>query len=232
MSLKLNTKYLEGFVSEHEYEGMAAQVTAAHNTLVNRNGLGNDFLGWVTLPEDYDKEEFARIKAAAARIKEKCDVLIVIGIGGSYLGARAAIELLKSPFYNNFKKDTPDIYFVGNNISSAYLNEVLSICEGRDICVNVISKSGTTTEPALAFRISRSFLKISMARKRLRQEFSLQLTRLRALLSSFLTKRAMRHSLFLMTLAEDFQFSQQLAFSLSQQQAVISTSSWLAQERV
>ena len=83
MSLKLNTKYLEGFVSEHEYEGMAAQVTAAHNTLVNRNGLGNDFLGWVTLPEDYDKEEFARIKAAAARIKEKCDVLIVIGSGGS-----------------------------------------------------------------------------------------------------------------------------------------------------
>ena len=117
MSLKLNTKYLEGFVSEHEYEGMAAQVTAAHNTLVNRNGLGNDFLGWVTLPEDYDKEEFARIKAAAARIKEKCDVLIVIGIGGSYLGARAAIELLKSPFYNNLKKDTPDSYIVGNNIS-------------------------------------------------------------------------------------------------------------------
>ena len=158
MSLKLNTKYLEGFVSEHEYEGMAAQVTAAHNTLVNRNGLGNDFLGWVTLPEDYDKEEFARIKAAAARIKEKCDVLIVIGIGGSYLGARAAIELLKSPFYNNLKKDTPDIYFVGNNISSAYLNEVLSICEGRDICVNVISKSGTTTEPALAFRIFKKLL--------------------------------------------------------------------------
>ena len=137
---------------------MAAQVTAAHNTLVSRNGLGNDFLGWVTLPEDYDKEEFARIKAAAARIKEKCDVLIVIGIGGSYLGARAAIELLKSPFYNNLKKDTPDIYFVGNNISSAYLNEVLSICEGRDICVNVISKSGTTTEPALAFRIFKKLL--------------------------------------------------------------------------
>lgn len=194
MSLKLNTKYLEGFVSEHEYEGVAAQVTAAHNTLVNRNGLGNDFLGWVTLPEDYDKEEFARIKAAAARIKEKCDVLIVIGIGGSYLGARAAIELLKSPFYNNLKKDTPDIYFVGNNISSAYLNEVLSICEGRDICVNVISKSGTTTEPALASESSRNFLKISMARKRLKQEFSLQQTRLRVLLSSFLTRRAMRHS--------------------------------------
>lgn len=232
MSLKLNTKYLEGFVSEHEYEGMAAQVTAAHNTLVNRNGLGNDFLGWVTLPEDYDKEEFARIKAAAARIKEKCDVLIVIGIGGSYLGARAAIELLKSPFYNNLKKDTPDIYFVGNNISSAYLNEVLSICEGRDICVNVISKSGTTTEPALAFRIFKKLLEDKYGKEEAKTRILPQQTRLRVLLSSFLTKRAMRHSLFLMTLAEDFQFSQQLVFSLSQQQAVISTSSWLAQERV
>lgn len=232
MSLKLNTKYLEGFVSEHEYEGMAAQVTAAHNTLVNRNGLGNDFLGWVTLPEDYDKEEFARIKAAAARIKEKCDVLIVIGIGGSYLGARAAIELLKSPFYNNLKKDTPDIYFVGNNISSAYLNEVLSICEGRDICVNVISKSGTTTEPALAFRIFKKLLEDKYGKEEAKTRILPQQTRLRVLLSSFLMKRATRHSLFLMTLAEDFQFSQQLAFSLSQQQAVISTSSWLAQERV
>lgn len=204
MSLKLNTKYLEGFVSEHEYEGMAAQVTAAHNTLVNRNGLGNDFLGWVTLPEDYDKEEFARIKAAAARIKEKCDVLIVIGIGGSYLGARAAIELLKSPFYNNLKKDTPDIYFVGNNISSAYLNEVLSICEGRDICVNVISKSGTTTEPALAFRIFKKLLEDKYGKEEAKTRILPQQTRLRVPSSSFLTKRAMRHSLFLMTLAEDF----------------------------
>ena len=114
MSLKLNTKYLEGFVSEHEYEGMAAQVTAAHNTLVSRNGLGSDFLGWVTLPEDYDKEEFARIKAAAARIKEKCDVLIVIGIGGSYLGARAAIEavdrlrdILRENGYENVRRFAP-----------------------------------------------------------------------------------------------------------------------------
>ena len=137
------------------------------------------FIGWVTLPEDYDKEEFARIKAAAARIKEKCDVLIVIGIGGSYLGARAAIELLKSPFYNNLKKDTPDIYFVGNNISSAYLNEVLSICEGRDICVNVISSRAQQLSLHLLSEFSRSFLKISMARKRLKQEFLPQQTRLR-----------------------------------------------------
>ena len=113
-------------------------VSAAHKTLESRSGLGNDFLGWVNLPEDYDKDEFERIKKAAQRIQEKADVLIVIGIGGSYLGARAAIELLKSPFYNNLKKDTPDIYFVGNNISPTYLNEILSICEGKDICVNVI----------------------------------------------------------------------------------------------
>lgn len=158
MSIKLNTNYLKSFVSEHEMEGMKSQITAAHETLTSRSGLGNDFLGWIDLPVDYDKAEFGRIKAAAERIKEKADVLIVIGIGGSYLGARAAIELLKSPFYNNLKKDTPDIYFVGNNISPTYLNEILSICEGRDICVNVISKSGTTTEPALAFRIFKKLL--------------------------------------------------------------------------
>ena len=158
MAIKLNAKYLESFVQPYELDGIAPLVTAAHNTLDSRNGLGNDFLGWVDLPENYDKEEFQRIKAAAQRIKEKADVLIVIGIGGSYLGARAAIELLKSPFYNNLKKDTPDIYFVGNNISPTYLNEVLSICEGKDICVNVISKSGTTTEPALAFRVFKKLV--------------------------------------------------------------------------
>ncbi|MBR0529940.1 MAG: glucose-6-phosphate isomerase [Ruminococcus sp.] len=158
MSLTLRTKYLEGFVADHEFDAIAPAVTAAHNTLAAKNGPGNDFLGWGELPTNYDKEEFARIKAAAEKIKAKADVLIVIGIGGSYLGARAAIELLKSPFYNNLKKDTPDIYFVGNNISATYLNEVLSICEGRDICVNVISKSGTTTEPALAFRVFKKLL--------------------------------------------------------------------------
>lgn len=158
MSVKLVTKYADKFVAPHELEAVKVQVSAAHNTLVTKSGLGNDFLGWVDLPVDYDKEEFARIKAAAERIKEKADILIVIGIGGSYLGARAAIELLRSPYYNNLKKDTPDIYFVGNNISSTYLNEILSICEGKDICVNVISKSGTTTEPALAFRIFKKLV--------------------------------------------------------------------------
>lgn len=158
MAIKLNSKYLKSFIAEHEIEAMKAQITDAHNTIENRNGLGNDFLGWVDLPENYDKDEFERIKAAAERIKEKADILIVIGIGGSYLGARAAIELLKSPFYNNLKKDTPDIYFVGNNINPTYLQEILSICEGKDICVNVISKSGTTTEPALAFRIFKKLV--------------------------------------------------------------------------
>jgi len=158
MSMKLNSKYVEKFIQSHELEGMNPQITAAHNTLKNATGLGNDFLGWVNLPTDYDKAEFERIKAAAQRIKEKADILIVIGIGGSYLGARAAIELLKSPFYNNLKKDTPDIYFVGNNISPTYLNEILAICEGREIAVNIISKSGTTTEPALAFRIFKNLL--------------------------------------------------------------------------
>ena len=158
MGLKLNTKYLKDFVSDHEIDGIKTQVYDAAKTLHSKTGLGNDFLGWLTLPTDYDKEEFARIKKAAEKIKKNTDVFIVIGIGGSYLGARAAIELLTSPFYNNLKKDTPDIYYVGNNISATYLNEILSICEGKDVSVNIISKSGTTTEPALAFRVFRELL--------------------------------------------------------------------------
>ncbi|HRU96407.1 MAG TPA: glucose-6-phosphate isomerase [Ruminococcus sp.] len=158
MSLKLNTKYLSDFVNPDELAGIKAQVEAAADTLHNKSGLGNDFLGWVELPTNYDKEEFARIKAAAEKIKKNSDILIVIGIGGSYLGARAAIELLKSPLYNNMKKDTPDIYYVGNSINPTYLNEVIALCEGKDFSVNVISKSGTTTEPALAFRIFKKMV--------------------------------------------------------------------------
>ncbi len=158
MSVRLKTDYLANFVESHEVDAMKHLVAAAHETLKNKTGLGNDFLGWVNLPTDYDKDEFRRIQEAAKRIQKKCDILVVIGIGGSYLGARSAIELLKSPFYNNLKKDTPDIYFVGNNISPTYLSEVLSICEGKDLCVNIISKSGTTTEPALAFRIFKELL--------------------------------------------------------------------------
>ena len=158
MSLKLNTKYLEKFIAPHEMEGAKAQAMLAAQTLESKNGQGSDFLGWTTLPTDYDKKEFARIKAAAEKIKKNSDVLIVIGIGGSYLGARAVIEFLKSPLYNNLKKDTPDIYYVGNSISPTHLSEVISICEGKDVSVNIISKSGTTTEPALAFRIFKKML--------------------------------------------------------------------------
>ena len=158
MALKLNDNYVKKFVSEEELSGLAPAVQLADQILHDKNGLGNDFLGWIDLPENYDKAEFARIKKAAKKIQGQSDVLVVIGIGGSYLGARAVVELLKSPFYNNLKKDTPDIYFVGNNLNPTYLNEVLSLCEGRDISVNVISKSGTTTEPALAFRVFRELL--------------------------------------------------------------------------
>ncbi len=158
MTVRLNSKYVENFVAPHELDGIRPQVESAVGLLHNKTGLGNDFLGWLDLPTNYDKEEFERIKRAAKKIQSDSDVLIVIGIGGSYLGARAAIEFLKSPFYNNLKKDTPDIYFVGNNISSTYLNEIISICEGKDFSVNVISKSGTTTEPALAFRVFRELV--------------------------------------------------------------------------
>ena len=158
MTLKLNTNYLGSFVNQDELTGIKAQVETAAKMLHEKSGLGNDFLGWVDLPTNYDKEEFARIKAAAEKIQKNSQVLIVIGIGGSYLGARAAIEFLKSPFYNNMKKDTPDIYYVGNNINPTYLNEIISLCEGKDFSVNVISKSGTTTEPALAFRVFKKLV--------------------------------------------------------------------------
>ena len=158
MSLKLRTDFLSGFVSKHEIEYMQPAAAVAYDLLKSGKGPGNDFHGWVDLPVNYDKEEFARIKIAAEKIKKNSDILVVIGIGGSYLGARAAIEFVKSPLYNNLSKDTPDIYFAGNNISPTALTELLSICEGKDIAVNVISKSGTTTEPAIAFRVFKSLL--------------------------------------------------------------------------
>ena len=158
MSVKLNENYVKGFISDAEVNNIQPMITTAHNLLRAQNGPGNDFLGWVTLPFDYDKAEFEAIKASAEKIKKNCDVFIVIGIGGSYLGARAAIEFVKSPVYNNMKKDTPDIYFSGCNISAEALSELLAICEGKDVCINVISKSGTTTEPAVAFRVFRALL--------------------------------------------------------------------------
>ena len=140
MATKLSDKYLKGFVSEHEYEAMAPQVKLAHNALHTGECLGNDFIGWLTLPTDYDKEEFDRIKKAAEKVKKNSDVFIVIGIGGSYLGARAAIEFLKSPNYNMLCKDTPQIFFTGNSISSNALSELVEMCEGKDVSINMISK--------------------------------------------------------------------------------------------
>ena len=156
--IKFNTKYSEDIVSVEELNAMASNAVSAMRTLHGKTGEGNDYLGWLTLPTDYDKEEFSRIKKAAEYIKNNADVLIVIGIGGSYLGARAVIEALKSSNYNLLKKDTPQIYFIGNSISPQSLNEIVSLCEGKDICVNVISKSGTTTEPAIAFRVFRELV--------------------------------------------------------------------------
>ena len=158
MAIKFNNKFAAPFIKDDEYTAISSQVTAAHDLLNSRKGPGSDFLGWVDLPVDYDKDEFARIKKAANKIKSDSDILVVIGIGGSYLGARAAIEFLKSHYYNNKKKDTPDIYFAGNSISSTALAELLEICDGKDVSVNVISKSGTTTEPAIAFRVFRNYL--------------------------------------------------------------------------
>ena len=151
----------KSFFSEDELKAMEAKVLAAKDTLVNKTGEGNDFLGWIDLPVDYDKEEFARIKAAAKKIQSDSDVLLVIGIGGSYLGARAAIDFLRHSFYNNISKEdrkTPEIYYVGNSISSTYLQDLIDVLKGKDFSVNIISKSGTTTEPAIAFRIFKKML--------------------------------------------------------------------------
>lgn len=158
MAIEFNFKYARDFIRENDLKGLETQVVAAHNTVNDRSGLGNDFLGWVDLPENYDKEEFARIKAAASKIREDSDVLVVIGIGGSYLGARAAIEFLKGPYYNNLRDGAPEIYFAGNSISGSYLSDIIKLCEGKRVSVNIISKSGTTTEPAVAFRVFRKYL--------------------------------------------------------------------------
>lgn len=159
--LKLDLTKAQPYLSEHEVEYFEGMVKDAHEKLHNKTGAGSDFLGWVDLPVNYDKDEFARIKKAAEKIQGNSDVLIVIGIGGSYLGARAAIEMLTNNFYNSLpkaKRKTPAIFYVGNNISSTYMAELLEAIEGLDVSVNIISKSGTTTEPAIAFRIFKDYV--------------------------------------------------------------------------
>ena len=153
------------FIKKEELLGMQADVARCHHALHEKTGKGNDFTGWVDWPENYDKDEFARIKKAAEKIQKNSEVLIVIGIGGSYLGTRTALDFIKSPHYNAKKKDTPEIYFVGNSISSAALNDILDILGDRDFSVNIISKSGTTTEPAIAFRIFKQLLEKKYGRE-------------------------------------------------------------------
>ena len=172
--LSLDLSNVSSFVSEEKLMGMEAEVKAAVKTLEEETGAGNDFLGWINLPTDYDKEEFDRIKKAAEKIKSDSDVLVVVGIGGSYLGARAAIELLSHTFYNKLSKEerkAPEVYFAGNSISGTYLAHLIQIIGDRDFSVNVISKSGTTTEPAIAFRIFKEMLEkkygVEEARKRI-----------------------------------------------------------------
>ena len=147
------------FMNIEEINNLKPYIEKANEMLSKKNGPGNDFLGWVELPENYDKEEFARIKKTGQWIKDNCDVLVVIGIGGSYLGARAAIEFSKSAFFNmpGVCKE-PQILFAGNSISSSYLNDLVEYIKDKDICLNVISKSGTTTEPALAFRVLKNLV--------------------------------------------------------------------------
>ncbi|MFA9376856.1 MAG: glucose-6-phosphate isomerase [Lachnotalea sp.] len=149
------------FIDENEVNMMGGLVEAAKEQLLSRKGAGNDFLGWIDLPVNYDKDEFANIKKSAEKIQQDSDVLLVIGIGGSYLGARAAIEFLRHNFYNSVSKKirkTPEIYYVGNNISSTYIKHLMNVLEGKDFSINIISKSGTTTEPAIAFRVFKKLL--------------------------------------------------------------------------
>lgn len=163
MSTKVTFDYAKAasFVSDNEVELMKKLTLDARELLLSREGAGNDFLGWIDLPENYDKEEFARIKKAAEKIQQDSDVLLVIGIGGSYLGARAAIEFLRHSFYNVVDKSirkTPEIYFVGNSISSTYIKHLMDVIGDRDFSINMISKSGTTTEPAIAFRVFKEMM--------------------------------------------------------------------------
>lgn len=159
MEIKFN--YSNGFVKEYEMDFIAPFILNSHNLLHQGKGPGSEYTGWLNLPEDYDKEEFQRLKLSVKRIQQNSDALIVIGIGGSYLGSRACIEALSHTYYNVLSKEkrkTPEIYFVGNNISTTYMKNLFDAIEGKDISINVISKSGTTTEPAIAFRIFKEYV--------------------------------------------------------------------------
>ena len=166
--LKFDSSKTAKFIAAHELENFEKTALAARETLLSRSGPGNDFLGWIDLPVNYDRVEFERIKAAAKKIQSDSEVLVVIGIGGSYLGARAAIDFLRGTFYNELPasvRKTPEIYFAGNNISTDYVLSLLDVIGDRDFSVNVISKSGTTTEPSIAFRVFKEKLEQKYGKK-------------------------------------------------------------------
>ena len=192
MSNKVNFDYskVKTFISEDEIKNMSKLAEAAKSELLSKSGAGSDFLGWIDLPINYDKEEFERIIKASNKIKSDSDILLVIGIGGSYLGARATIEALTHNFYNNLSKEarkSPQIYFVGNNISSTYLKNLMDIVEGQDFSINMISKSGTTTEPAIAFRVFKKILEKKYGKEEAKKRIYATTDKARGALKTFAT---------------------------------------------
>ena len=194
MMLDVKSFQLQSFLPLPYEEVLAPRLKRAHEKLQSGSGAGGEFTGWVHLPRDYDREEFARIQAAAERIKRQSQVLVVVGIGGSYLGARAVIELLSSPNYNLKVKDTPDIYFTGNGLSTDALLELIALIGDRDFSVNVISKSGTTTEPAVAFRIFKGMLEQKYGKEGARERIYATTDRARGALKGLATRRGTRPS--------------------------------------
>ena len=205
--IRLEEKNAKSFLSEAAWQQAAKDAQAAAEVLQGRQGAGNDFLGWVDLPEDYDKAEFARIKQAAEKIRKDSDVLVVVGIGGSYLGARAAVELLQHPFAAALpaeKRGGPQIVFAGNQLSSSYMNGLMSLLEGKRFSINVISKSGTTTEPAVAFRILKGLLEKEVGKEEAARRIYATTDRARGALKTLSTEEDMRPLSFRMTSAADF----------------------------
>ena len=189
MSIRVNDKFVRRFVSADALQAIRPQVEAARETLRRGDGLGSDFLGWLRRPVDYDKEEYARLLATAERIRNNCDVLVVLGIGGSYLGARAAIEFVRGNYYNSLRGDAPEIYFAGNSISAASFADTLRLCEGKEVCLNVVSKSGTTTETAVAFRIFREFMEKRYGEKGARERIFVTTDKKRGKMKEFADSR-------------------------------------------
>ncbi|MGD6777820.1 glucose-6-phosphate isomerase [Sutcliffiella horikoshii] len=189
--IRFDYKKALSFFGEHEITYLRDAVKVAHHSLHEKTGAGNDYLGWIDLPTDYDKEEFARIVKSAEKIKNDSDILLVVGIGGSYLGARAALEMLNHSFYNALTKEqrkTPQVVFVGNNISSTYMRDLMDLLEGKDFSINVISKSGTTTEPALAFRIFRKILEEKYGKEEARKRIYATTDKARGALKTLATE--------------------------------------------